>query len=77
MSAWKAWPGGATGTVVVHKETDPDSSTWALTLEFSKVSNKLFRPVKKNVILLSWVFVVVGNCGELRIKFVTLEAPNH
>jgi hypothetical protein len=37
VSAWKTWAGGATGTIVVHRETDPDVNTWAITLEFDRV----------------------------------------
>ena len=37
ITAWKTWPGGVTGTFVVHNETDPTVNTWALTLAFEKV----------------------------------------
>jgi hypothetical protein len=37
VTAWKTWPGGATGTVIVHKESDAAINTWALTVEFDRV----------------------------------------
>jgi len=36
VTAWNTWPGGVTGTILVHSESDPDIETWAVNLEFDR-----------------------------------------
>ena len=34
---WTSWPGGVTGTFLVHDQDDPDINTWALSVTFDRV----------------------------------------
>lgn len=37
VTSWNTWPGGVTGIILVHSESDPAIDTWAVSLEFDRV----------------------------------------
>lgn len=36
INAWNSWPGGVTGSIIVHGESDPSIETWVAILAFDK-----------------------------------------
>jgi S-adenosylmethionine/arginine decarboxylase-like enzyme len=49
VTAWNTWPGGVTGTILVHSESDPAIDTWAVSVTFDKVRST--KNVKKSNIV--------------------------